>query len=78
MSRGGHPIFPLSTPMSKIRISNDINLRAKGATGIKVLFTSGHTKDVILDKRFKEEGFHFITTPMTLDDVLRNVREVLD
>jgi PAS domain S-box-containing protein len=45
---------------------------------IKVLFTSGYTKDIILDKGIEEKEFDFIAKPLSLDNFLRKVREVLD
>jgi PAS domain S-box-containing protein len=45
---------------------------------VKVLFTSGYTKDVILDKGIKEEEFHFLRKPLAPNELLRKVREVLD
>jgi two-component system cell cycle sensor histidine kinase/response regulator CckA len=45
---------------------------------IKVLFTSGHTKDVVLDKGIMEKEFDFIGKPLSLNKLLLKVREVLD
>jgi PAS domain S-box-containing protein len=45
---------------------------------VKVLFTSGYTKDVIIDKGLKEEEFHFLPKPITPHEVLKKVREILD
>jgi PAS domain S-box-containing protein len=45
---------------------------------VKVLFTSGYTKDVILDKGIEEKEFNFIAKPLLLDKFLEKVREVLD
>ncbi len=44
---------------------------------VKVLFTSGHTKDVIFEKGLNEE-FHFLPKPMTPHEILKKVREVLE
>jgi PAS domain S-box-containing protein len=44
----------------------------------KVLFTSGYTGDVILDKGIHDETVNFISKPLFPDDLLRKVREVLD
>ncbi len=46
--------------------------------GTKVIFTSGYTKDVILDKGIEERRFDFITKPVAPEALLRKVREVLD
>jgi two-component system cell cycle sensor histidine kinase/response regulator CckA len=48
------------------------------APHIKVLFTSGYTKNVILDKGIEDGEFDFIAKPVSLDDLLRKVRQVLD
>jgi CheY-like chemotaxis protein len=45
---------------------------------IKVLFTSGYTRDVILNKGIKDREFDFISKPLSPNELLRKVREVLD
>lgn len=45
---------------------------------IKVLFTSGYTKDVVLDKGIIEKKFDFIGKPLSLSKLLLKVRQVLD
>ena len=45
---------------------------------IKVLFTSGYTKDIVLDKGIEEKEFDFIAKPLSLNKLLQKVREVLD
>jgi signal transduction histidine kinase/DNA-binding response OmpR family regulator len=45
---------------------------------VKVLFTSGYTKDVVLGKGIREDEFHFIAKPLTPDSLLKKVREALD
>jgi two-component system cell cycle sensor histidine kinase/response regulator CckA len=45
---------------------------------IKVIFTSGYTKDVFLDKGIQDESFNFLQKPISTDALLRKVREVLD
>ncbi|HVN97094.1 MAG TPA: PAS domain S-box protein [Syntrophorhabdaceae bacterium] len=45
---------------------------------VKVLFTSGYTKDVILDKGIREEGLNFLGKPISPDTLLEKVRDVLD
>ena len=44
----------------------------------KVLFTSGYTGDIVLDKGIHDETVNFISKPLSPDDLLRKVREVLD
>jgi CheY-like chemotaxis protein len=46
--------------------------------GIKVLFTSGYTADIIQKKGILETGLDFILKPITPIDFLKKVREVLD
>jgi CheY-like chemotaxis protein len=46
--------------------------------GIKVLFTSGYTRDVILNKGIEEKQLDFLAKPIIPEDLLRKVREVLD
>jgi len=45
---------------------------------IKALFTSGYTKDVVLNKGIEDKEVAFIAKPLSLDRFLRKVREVLD
>lgn len=46
--------------------------------GIRTIFTSGYTRDVILDKGIEEKEVEFISKPLTPNDLLKKVREVLD
>jgi PAS domain S-box-containing protein len=45
---------------------------------VKVIFTSGYTKDVFVDKGIQNEKFHFLQKPISPDALLLKVREVLD
>ena len=45
---------------------------------VRVLFTSGYTGDVVLDKGIHDESINFISKPLSPDELLRKVREVLD
>jgi PAS domain S-box-containing protein len=45
---------------------------------IKIIFTSGHTRDVVLDKGIEDKEFNFLQKPILSDTLLRKVREVLD
>ena len=47
-------------------------------TEIKMIFISGYTADVIHQKGICEEGVDFITKPVSKNDLLRKIREVLD
>jgi PAS domain S-box-containing protein len=46
--------------------------------GVKTLFTSGYTADVISSKGMLEEGMHFIAKPASLRDLSQKIRDVLD
>jgi CheY-like chemotaxis protein len=46
--------------------------------GIKVLFMSGYTADIIHKKGVLEKGLLFISKPSSPGDLLRKVREALD
>ncbi len=50
----------------------------KDRPDIKVIFSSGYTADILYKKRFIEEGFSFISKPVSPADLLRLVRETLD
>ncbi len=45
---------------------------------IKVIFISGYTADIIHKKGILEEGLNFILKPISKNNLLRKVREVLD
>jgi PAS domain S-box-containing protein len=45
---------------------------------IKVIFTSGYTGDVVIDKGIREEAMDFIQKPLSVKDLLFKIREVLD
>lgn len=45
---------------------------------IKAIFTSGYSGDIIHKKGILEEGLDFITKPISPEELLRKVREVLD
>lgn len=46
--------------------------------GLKMLFVSGYTMDIIMTNELTESGFDFILKPILPRDLLRKVREVLD
>jgi DNA-binding response OmpR family regulator len=46
--------------------------------GVKVLFVSGYTADIIHHKGIADEGMQFVSKPVSPDHLLRKVREVLD
>ena len=45
---------------------------------VKVLFTSGYTRDVVLNKGIEEKEFDFISKPVTPKKLLYKLREILD
>jgi len=44
----------------------------------RVLFMSGYTRDIVLDKGVEEGKFDFIAKPLLIDKLLARVREILD
>jgi signal transduction histidine kinase len=46
--------------------------------GIKKLFMSGYTSDIIHEQGIMDEGIHIIYKPLSPDALLRKVRQVLD
>jgi CheY-like chemotaxis protein len=46
--------------------------------GVKAIFISGYTADIIHKKGVREEGVHFISKPIIQQELMRKIREVLD
>jgi response regulator RpfG family c-di-GMP phosphodiesterase len=44
----------------------------------KAIFTSGYTSDIIAQKGLLEEGINFMSKPVSMIDLARKVRDVLD
>jgi two-component system, cell cycle sensor histidine kinase and response regulator CckA len=45
---------------------------------MKVLFISGYTKDIIVERGILEDEFSVITKPVTSHELLKKMREILD
>jgi DNA-binding response OmpR family regulator len=50
----------------------------KISPGIKSLFTSGYTMDIIKTGEITEAGLEFVHKPVRPTDLLKKVREILD
>jgi len=46
--------------------------------GVRVLFMSGYTHDIIARRGVLKKGLHLIEKPFTVNELLQKVREVLD
>lgn len=46
--------------------------------GIKTVFMSGYTADIIHRKGLREEGVHFISKPIIQQELMKTIRELLD
>lgn len=46
--------------------------------GVKVIFTSGYTEDIINSRMIFEEGLNFIAKPLAASSLMKKIREVLD
>jgi YesN/AraC family two-component response regulator len=46
--------------------------------GVKCLFVSGYTADVIAHRGVLDEGVHFLQKPFSVQDFARKVRDILD
>jgi DNA-binding response OmpR family regulator len=46
--------------------------------GVKTLFISGYTADIVKRKGITEDGLHFLSKPATPEELLKKVRDVLD
>jgi two-component system, cell cycle sensor histidine kinase and response regulator CckA len=45
---------------------------------VKVLFTSGYTRDIVFDKGIESGEFDFMAKPLLFDELLQKIREMLD
>jgi CheY-like chemotaxis protein len=50
----------------------------KARPGTRVLIMSGYTKDIIFNKGFGDKAVKFISKPLSPEELLKKVREVLD
>jgi len=72
-------IIILDTVMPKKNGREACNEITKMKPGIKVILTSGYTKDIIRDKGMAEDvRFEFIPKPISPYALLQKVRQVLD
>jgi CheY-like chemotaxis protein len=46
--------------------------------GTRVLLMSGYTEDIIFNKGFEDRAVEFISKPISVEELLKKVREVLD
>ena len=46
--------------------------------GVKAIFMSGYTGDVVIDKGVQKENVDFLQKPLSVTKLLAKVREVLD
>lgn len=51
---------------------------AKVRPGMKVLFMSGYTRDIIIKRGILDNGINFLSKPVTSADLLAKIRDMLD
>jgi PAS domain S-box-containing protein len=56
----------------------DVYMTVKKMKPTKVLFISGHTADVVIDKGVYGKTFNYISKPVSPSDLLKKVREILE
>ncbi len=74
----GVGLLILDSVMPRMNGRQVYDVISAGLPGIKVLFISGYTRDVVLDKGIEEKRFDFLSKPLTANDLLHKVREILD
>jgi two-component system, cell cycle sensor histidine kinase and response regulator CckA len=77
-SRDGISLLILDSVMPKKNGRQVYDEISAGFPDIKVIFTSGYTRDVVLDKGIEDKKYDFVAKPVSPIDLLRKVREVLD
>jgi response regulator RpfG family c-di-GMP phosphodiesterase len=45
---------------------------------MKALFTSGYTKDIIINKGIYDPSYDFLSKPLSPNELLQRVKELLD
>jgi len=75
---GGIDLLVLDSVMPKMNGRTAYDEICKTNPHIKVIFTSGYTRDVVLDKGIEDKQFVFIAKPLSPKDLLEKVRAVLD
>ncbi len=60
------------------RNGKDVYTKLRKMKPIKVIFISGYTADVVLDKGVYGKTLNYITKPVSPNELLKKVREVLD
>ena len=69
-------IFDVIMPLKSGKDAYEEILRVR--PDINVLFISGYTKDVVSKKGIFEEGLNFISKPVSSNNLLSKIREILD
>ena len=64
--------------MPKMSGKDAIAEMSKIRPGVKVLFTSGYTRDIVHEKGILTEGLNYISKPSPPQELLNKVREILD
>jgi two-component system, cell cycle sensor histidine kinase and response regulator CckA len=80
LRRRGAPIDLLLTDVVLPRMGGRILAEriAELQPGVRILFASGYTEDVILHHQLLERGIALLQKPFTSDSLVRKVREILD
>jgi DNA-binding response OmpR family regulator len=77
-NREGISLAMLDMIMPKKNGNEVSEVLRKANPGIKILFASGYTMDIIQSRGLTEGGFDFIHKPVSPQDLLKKVREILD
>jgi PAS domain S-box-containing protein len=76
--QGGIQLLLLDVIMPKKNGREVLTEIQKLQPGIKAVFTSGYTADIIQKSDFIEKGLDFLMKPVSMPDLLHKLREVLD
>lgn len=76
--RGEIALIILDVVMPKMNGKEAYEAIRKIDPAVRVIFTSGYTDDIVIERGVENEQYDFLGKPLTPDTLLKKIREVLD